>query len=200
MITVSGLAILFAIIPTFSTSSRFAKASARNFGDDSEILSFVNADFLSGRSASLGGRLFTEKYRKTKDKLYLDKAEECFAKEVSRNRASFKPYEKLAEISEARSKLSSGKGTYDHLEKACEYYRLAIYRYPGKAELHISYALCLKQLGRREQALAEFKAALEIENLFQKQFKKMYPDEPVVSRIGKDEVKMVEDYIKQLSK
>ncbi|AQQ10141.1 Lipid A core - O-antigen ligase [Sedimentisphaera cyanobacteriorum] len=192
-------AIFFAALPAWKMNSAFSRALQTRFQNDAAINRFANSDPLSSWPASLAGKAYLRNFRETQNEKMLEKADRMFTKQAMLNRASFKPYLRLAEVSELQAKNSISKGKKDNLEDAFSYYQMAIMRYPGKGEIHLNYALALKKLGKNQQALREFKAARKIELMFREEFRKNYPDRELVSRIGREKFKMIEENISRLS-
>ncbi|OXU14449.1 O-antigen ligase family protein [Sedimentisphaera salicampi] len=191
--------IFFAAIPAWKMKNTFLAAMQTRFQNDAALNRFANSDPLSSWPASLTGKAYLRNFRENQNEKLLEKAEQMFTKQAMLNRASFKPYLRLAEVSELQAENSISRGKKDNLKDACSYYQMAIMRYPGKGEIHLKYALALKKLGKDEQALREFKAAKKIELMFREEFRRNYPEEELISRIGKEKFNIIEENISKLS-
>jgi tetratricopeptide (TPR) repeat protein len=126
-------------------------------------------------------------------RILLEKAHELYLLEASRNPKSFKPYSSLAKV----CLLEAQNGKKDALSEAIVYYQQAIERYPGKASLHVALGRCFEQMGNDEQAMNHFREAWQIEELFDKKFRKMYPGIEPVSRLNKEERRTVDEALGQ---
>ncbi len=76
----------------------------------------------------------------------------------------------------------------------------ATYLYPGCERLHFELAKIAEQLGKTDLAHQEYKQTIEIEDSFRSQFKMMYPNREIVSRLGEDKYQFATERIKTLKK
>ena len=72
------------------------------------------------------------------------------------------------------------------LNKALESASVAVSLYPGDADLRLHLAQIAEDLGQIDFALQNYKIAVQIENGFREQFKRMYPGRKAVSRLDED--------------
>ncbi len=110
-------------------------------------------------------------------------AEKYFSMAIKKNPANFKNYKNLGRL---RRDMADNTETYRRktlLTGAEDAYRMAIARYPADAELHLELGKVMFQQDKPQEANEEFAAALKIERKFRERFKRMYPDQEVVSRI-----------------
>lgn len=112
---------------------------------------------------------------------------------IKRDEADFKNYENLAKV---YLLLDSFDGDEDaELQKAALANLLeACARYPASGRLHYQIGQVSSKLAEmtdeqeyRRQAVDHYHRAVEIEQAFREQFKIMYPDEQLVSRLGEAE-------------
>lgn len=135
----------------------------------------ARADWLSDTAYYQDGRMYLHEYEQATDKqATLDKARICFERAIQRNTRSYRNYEKLTDVC-----------TLIDPNTAIAPAKQAVNRYPGNARLKVKLAMLYDQLGQQDQALEAFQAALDIEDQFQKQFKTMYPEEPLIHRLEK---------------
>jgi len=132
-------------------------------------------DWLSDIAFYQNGRMFLNEYKQSPDKQsgLLVKAKTCFEKAIHRNPGAYKNYEKLTDVC-----LLIDPNT------AVEPAKQAIKRHPGNARLRVKLAMLYDQLGQPDLAMEAYQAALDIEDSFQKQFKLMYPNEPLIHRLA----------------
>ncbi|HEY5141134.1 MAG TPA: hypothetical protein VIJ25_17735, partial [Methylococcales bacterium] len=56
-----------------------------------------------------------------------------------------------------------------------------------------------ERLGKKDDALVQYKKAVEIEDSYRIEFEKMYPDRPLFSRMGESEYQFAKKRIAELS-
>ena len=135
----------------------------------------ARVDWLSDTAYYQNGRMYLQEYEQSAERqASLNKAKACFERAIQRNPGSYRNYERLADVC-----------TLIDPNTAIVPAKQAVNRYPGNARLKVKLAMLHDQLGQRDQALEAYKAALDIEDQFQNQFKTMYPDEPVIHRLEK---------------
>jgi hypothetical protein len=153
----------------------------------------VRADPLSPVAASFNGRLYAQQYEQAQPRqpALLEEAARCFRVAVERSPVDYKNYEKLAR-------------TYGRLgqpQKAYETYLQAAALYPGCERLWFELAQTAEQLGKPGLALCHYAKAVEIEDAYRQQFRRMYPDRAkIVSRLGDQEYQLAKRRIAELSK
>jgi len=120
----------------------------------------------------------------------LEKAAWSFRRAVELSPADYKNYEKLAE---AYVGLRRWQEAYNSYLKATE-------RYPGCERLWFRLARTAERLGRNDDALIYYAKAVGIEESYQRQFRRMYPErKKVVSRLGDDELRTARKRVEELS-
>ncbi|MHC4353754.1 MAG: hypothetical protein ACYS0H_13670 [Planctomycetota bacterium] len=85
------------------------------------------------------------------------------------------------------AETSTGRDKTDWLNKALDAASEAIERYPGCGRLHFKLAQIADRSDRTGAAVVHYAKAIEIEDAYRDQFRRMYPDrEEVVSRLGEE--------------
>ncbi|MBN1508144.1 MAG: O-antigen ligase family protein [Sedimentisphaerales bacterium] len=150
------------------------------------------ADPLSSAPANLNGRLYLQQYEMAKQKSpeLIDKAVQCLRQAIRTNPADYKNYEKLAQT------YSQSRQWQD----AHDWYLQAVELYPGCERLWFRLGQTAEQLGETEAALTYYTKAVEVEESYQQQFRRMYPErEKVISRLGEEDFALARNRISQLS-
>jgi len=153
----------------------------------------AKADPLSPVAANFNGRLYLQQYEQTREErpALLEDAARCFSQAIQRNPADYKNYEKLATV----------YGRLGQPQKAYDWYLRAAGLYPGCERLWCELAQMAEQLGKTGLALCHYTKAVEIENSYREQFRRMYPDrEKIVSRLGDQEYQHAQKRVEELSK
>ena len=149
------------------------------------------ADPLSAAPLSMNGRLYMERYARTRQRRtdWLDRAAECFERAVRVSPADYKNYERLGDVYRDLGRH----------EKAFDWYDQATQFYPGCGRLWLERARAADQLGRSQMALISYCKAVAIEDSYRRQFKQMYPNwQRVVSRLGEDNDRFARKRIAEL--
>jgi tetratricopeptide (TPR) repeat protein len=162
----------------------------------------ANADALSTSALSLNGRLYLHEYETTLDKNrdLLLHAETCLKRAIERNNAAFKDFERLTDVYHQLAEIPAEQDKADWLNKAFGTASQAIERYPGCGRLHFKQAQIADKLGDVEIAIGKYKKAIEIEDEYRAQFRRMYPErEDVVSRLDKNMYLYAKERIAELA-
>ena len=162
------------------------------------LLDAAKRDTLDPLPHYLNGRIYLDDYssQPIKDQQNLNKAAAAFLLASSRDIADFKPWDKLTTTYQL---LADHHDRRENLLRALDAAFEAVERYPGSARLHLQLASIADQLDAPEMALEHYQRAVEIENLYQKQFRQMYPDAQLFSRLGSAEYNHALTRIEQLS-
>jgi hypothetical protein len=121
----------------------------------------------------------------------LKQAAAALQKAILRSPHDFKLYKKKAIAFTLLSAISKDfKNSNDYIKMAHRSCKKAIQLYPGSAELHLRYAQLCERVDQPLIALKHFTAAIEIENQYRIQFRKMYPDRKMFSRLGQQNYEM----------
>jgi tetratricopeptide (TPR) repeat protein len=158
-------------------------------------------DPLSPDAPAANAQLCLEFYRigGQKDEKLLEWAQNRLFAAIARDRADFKNFAKLAEVFRLLAdKVPAAKQTAT-LEKAYAAINEAIARYPGSERLRMEAGRIAERLGKKDEAIAQYKKAIEFEDGYRIEFEKMYPDRPIFSRMGESEYQFAKTRIKELS-
>lgn len=192
-----GLAILwayfnYAFVPVARASSNI-KLTMQGYGNAHTLLEkAAKDDSLDSSALNLNGRLYLQEYDKTakKQQALLEKAAECFLAAVRRNNADFKNYEKLSQV---YNLLGDNKKAYQWGLEAAK-------RYPGSGRLQFNLGQIAEQLGQFNEAVEHYKKAVLIEDQYRAQFRQMYPQREIVSRLGEEKYKQAKQQMENLSR
>ncbi len=173
----------YTLIPVVKSTSRIQKAHrAVSYGQSQRAYNLLTAaaeeDRLDQTALNLNGRLYLQQYQNTAEiqSTLLTKAKQCFLEAIARDHANFKNYEKLSTVYDL---LGQHQNAYDWGRKAAK-------RYPGSERIQFDLAQIAEKLNKTGVAITHYKNAIETEDSFRKQFKIMYPDREIVSRLGED--------------
>lgn len=183
--------------PVWSTTVKIQDAMAAistgEFDRAHEALEAAStADPLSATAANTNGRLYLQQCEAAKSKRsdLLDKAIQCLRRAIDANPADYKSYEKLAQA------YAQGQRWQD----AYDWYLKAVARYPGSERLWFRLGQTAEQLGQPDAALGHYERAVRVEEAYQQQFHRMYPDrEKVISRLGEKDLATARRRIEELS-
>jgi O-antigen ligase len=199
----------FALIPAARTTAKIEKAhqaiSAGRFDHAHHLLNLASdEDQLNPLPLSLNGKLYLHQFQVTQSKNseLLLQAERCLQVVIKRNNADFKNFERLTDIYVAfgdLAEISKPQEKNDWLNKALESAQQAVELYPGCERLHFELAKIAEHLGKIDIALEHYKRAVEIEDSFRSQFKMMYPNREIVSRLGEEKYQFAIERISRIS-
>ena len=196
-VVLMGVYYLYVWRPVWSTTVKvqdaMAAASAGQFDRAHAALDAASAaDPLSSTPANFNGRLYLQQYEMARQKqpALLDRAAQYLRQAVEQNPADYKNYEKLAQV------CALGQRWQD----AYDWYLKATERYPGCERLWFRLAQAAEQLGKPEAALGYYIKAVQIEEAYQQQFRRMYPTrDKVISRLGDRDLTIARKRIEELS-
>lgn len=206
--TAGGAYLVLALIPVAKSTARMRQAnkaiSIGQFTYAHELLEkAAQDDTLSSAALSLNGRLYLHRFQLTQSKKrdLLLCAEEALKAAIERNEVAYKDYERLSDVYGWLAQSSKEQEKNDWLNKALESSSLAIARYPGCGRLHFKQAQIAEQLGQMEMAIEQYKQAIDIEDQYRAQFRRMYPERgKIVSRLGEEQYNLAKDKLKALEK
>jgi hypothetical protein len=157
-------------------------------------------DPLDPTSPALNGRLCLSHFKEMPNASpdLLKKAEACFLVAVARDKADFKNYERLGDVYVLLAKNSQNQEKIELLNQSLGYFRSTVGLYPASSELRFKLAEVAEQLGMTDVALDNYRQAVGIEDAYRKQFKIMYPDREIFSRLAKGKYEKAEQQIKSL--
>jgi len=194
----------YALVPVAKTSSRIQQAirQGQPFGYAHQLLfQAAEQDPLDPTALNLNGRLYLQHYNETPNAppALLKKAEACFFAAIARDNADFKNYEKLSEVYTLLAKTKPVQEKNDWLNYAIDNLWSAVERYPTSDRLRFELAEIAEQLDKTDIAVAQYEKAVEIEDAYRNQFKVMYPNKEIFSRLGEEKYKNAKQRIKYLS-
>jgi len=126
-------------------------------------------------------------------------AEKSLLAAIRRDKADFKSYENLAKVYETLAQITGEKRQF-WFEKTFLALQQALVRYPWSAELHVELAETCEQLGKTDLAIEHCRKAIKIEDVYTEQFKIMYPEKEVFSRMGKIKYREAKEKLEELTK
>jgi len=146
-------------------------------------------DPLDPSPLNMNGRLYLQEYKETGNKQSLEKAAAYFLSAIERSKADFKNYEKLSQV-------------YNLLGDTQQAYKWgleAANRYPGSGRLQFNLAEIAEKLGKTTVAVGHYKETVRIEEEYRRQFRQMYPEWQMVSRLDEEKYKKAKKQIQHLS-
>ena len=189
-----GAYLWYAFVPVGKTSIKTYRANMLIFQGDPAgahaLLDTATADdSFDPATAAMNGRMklydFQRQEQGQKDTKLLFGAESCFLEAISRNRADFKNFEKLAQVySELEQVSPAENGKW--LQKEYDSLDAAVLRYPGSGRLRLKLANTAEMLGKNGVAIENYARVIEIEDSYRQLFRIMYPGREMFSRIGEE--------------
>ncbi len=206
-LAVGGAYLGYVLVPVAASTAKIRQAnqviSIGQFSYAHELLEkAAEDDTLSDAALSLDGRLYLHQFEMTrnKDRNLLLRAEQTLQAAIDRNDATYKNFERLTDVYCELASISAQQEKTDWLNKALATSSLAIDRYPGCARLHLKQAQIAEELGKTNVAIAQYQAAINIEDEYRTQFRQMYPErDKVVSRLGEAQYNLAKEKLKSLS-
>jgi hypothetical protein len=182
----------YVLIPVAKNTSNTARAYLPVALGQSQLAhSFLEAatidDPLSSDAPAKNGNLYVQEFYRSdvqKEQLF-NEAEQVLFIAAERNPRDHKIFDSLSELYYIYARFKPEQSE-ELLNKALDSASIAVELYPGDAELHFKLAQIADDLGRNDLALKNYKAAVQIEDGFRKQFKLMYPGRKVLSRLNED--------------
>jgi O-antigen ligase len=196
LVAVGGLVLIwayfiYAFVPVKQAGADI-KLAMQGIGYTHEYLDkAAQDDNLDPTALNLNGRLYLQDYSTAgkQQPALLEKAVQCFFEAVQRDSADFKNYEKLSQV---YNLLGDNKKAYDWGLAAAK-------RYPGSGRLQFNLAEIAEKMGKTSMAIEHYKEAVNIEDKYRNQFRKMYPGRDVVSRLGEEKYERAKKRIQHLS-
>lgn len=183
----------YALIPVISSTKKIKLANESfvygGLQQAHQLLdSAAKDDKLSEYALALQARMFVSNAERThfQENELLSLAEDYLKLAIKRNKASYKNYEDLSQAYLKHSEVSPSDEKAGLLIFALGAAAKARDRYKGNERLHFNYAQIADKLDMTEKALQAYQKAVEIEDQYQMQFRKMYLKEKMVSRLGED--------------
>jgi O-antigen ligase len=191
----------YAFVPVAKAASKTEQALREPAYAHELLDQAAEDDRLDPAALKLNGRLYVQYYKQTRKRqpVLLKRAEECFLAAIVRNKADFKNFERLAEVYDLFAETSTLEKELDYLNQAFDNASCAVKRYPGSGRLHFQLAQIAEQLGRTGIAKEHYERAKRIEDSFRSQFRLMYPEEEMFSRLGEEKYQVAKQRIEDLS-
>ena len=212
LITAAALAasvacINYVLVPLAKSTSNIQKANRAISGGQFEyahkfLEKAAKDDVLSSSAMSLNGRLYLHRFELTlnKDKDLLLRAETSLKDAIGRNDTVFKNFERLSDVYCLLAENSEQQEKTEWLNKAFEAVSSAVERYPGCGRLHFKLARIAEQMGGTDIAIEQYNKAIEIEDEYREQFRRIYPERgDIVSRLGNKRYLSAVKRLKELS-
>jgi len=202
----AGLLIAVAIffhlsfIPVVKAAAKIQTSYRRSSRAHIFLAEAAAIDKYDPRPMSLNGKLSLQRYQDSPNKTdaLLLQAADYFAHAIERNSADYKNFEKLSRLYKLLAELESSESD-KWWQKAFVAIEDAVSRYPGNARLRVELAGIAEQLNKNEVAIENYRLAIKIEDDYSEQFKIMYPDRAVFSRLGKEKYLLAKERIAALS-
>ncbi len=196
----------YALIPVGKAGAKIQQANrAISVGQLEQAHKLLDSaakdDSLSPAAPSLNGRLYLHHFQlRSNNRDLLLQSEKCLRSAIERNSAAFKNYERLTEVYLLLSEVSAQPEKFDWLQKAFDNASFTVeHRYPGCARLRIELAKIAELLDKTDVAIKQYKEAIDIEDKYRDQFRKMYPGrKEIVSRLGEEKYQFVKQQLKFL--
>jgi tetratricopeptide (TPR) repeat protein len=122
-----------------------------------------------------------------------------FGGAIERNSADYKNHENLCKVYKLLAEAEGSKSSL-WLQKAFAAIEEAVSRYPGSARLRVELSEIAELLGKKETAIENYRQAIKIEDDYTEQFKIMYPDQGVFSRLGKEKYALARERLAALTR
>ncbi len=138
-------------------------------------------------------------YYGPKQKEILALAEKSLLTAADCDPADFRPYEKLTVVYKLLAEKSTGDAKTQYLQKSFDAASRAVELYPGLGRLRMALADAAEAIGRDDIALTNYQKAVEIEDAYRAQFRMMYPDRELFSRLGNEKYDLAKQRIAALN-
>jgi tetratricopeptide (TPR) repeat protein len=195
----------YAVLPVGRSTSLLYQARddySAGLLDNTQVLlkKAAKEDTLNPHANLASGTLYLQylDYYGPKQKEILALAEKTLLTAAERDRADFKPHEKLTAVYKLLADKSAAGAKSDYLHKSFDAASLAVKLYPGLGRLRINLAQIAEELGNTDVALEQYTKAVEIEDAYRAQFKTMYPDRELFSRLGHEKYDQAKKHITEI--
>jgi len=189
----------FAVVPTVRSGWKIQRALKQPFAAHALFDAAADDDPFNPVPLNYGGKAYLGHFSQTgkQQRHLLESAARRFAAAARRDTASFKNYEKLAQVYQMLAETETGDRR-DYLQKALRQFQEAVKRYPGSGRLNLKLAEVAEQLGADEIALEHYRRAVEIEDSYRRQFRVMYPAGKLFSRLGEKNYQLARQRLARL--
>jgi hypothetical protein len=194
----------YALIPVAKSTAEIAASRLPvALGQTQLAHNFLDAatddDPLSPDAPAMNGWLYIQNFFRSdaqKEQIF-NNAEQALFTAAQRNPQDYKNFDALAEMYSLYARLQPDQNEA-LLNKALDSASVAVSLYPGNADLRLRLAQIAEDLGQTDLALQNYKIAVQIEDGFREQFKRMYPGRKAVSRLDEDKYFFATQRIKDL--
>jgi len=195
----------YALLPVAGNTAKIAKAKkAARYGQFELAHNLLDAaaedDPLDPKAPLLNGRIYLDQFgfvTPEQPQLLLS-AEQSLFVAAQRNPADYRSFDRLFEVYTTLAQTVPQQRD-ELMSKAFESSLAAVELYPGSAEICLRVASAAEQLGKTDTALEYYKKAVAIEDGFREQFRLMYPNREVFSRLGEEKYALAKKRIEMLS-
>lgn len=156
-------------------------------------------DRLSSQAAWLNGQWALQQYQNkiAKDPALLEQSAEAFNRALRRNPQDYRLYEALSDVFAIRAESEENPAEKTaFLEQSYAAAQEAFLRFPGSDRLTFKLGMMAQQLHDTEHALLWYCRAAEIEEAYRRQFRQMYPDYELFSRLGEERYQYAREFIR----
>jgi hypothetical protein len=195
----------YALVPVAKSIARIRQAEeAISIGEFEIAHNLLTAaakdDPLSPAASLLNGRLYLQRFfdSQQEQSSLLSESQEHLREAIKRNKVDSENFERLADVYIQRAEVST-LNRNDLLMSALGYAGHAVVLYPSDAQLRIKLAKIAEKLGKTGFALQQYKKAVEIEDAYRRQFRIMYPDREIFSRLGEEKYQFAKQRLKSLT-
>ena len=200
MVAVVWVYCSYALVPTVKASAGTQQA-LRNPNQAARLLPAAAADDrLNPAPLNFAGRFHLKHYNQIPGRQsdMLAQAAQFFAAAAQRDRADFKNFEKLMIVYELLATNSPADQAPRWMRNAYDMGLEAARRYPGKGMLQFELGKIAERLDDNKTALAHYKKAVQIEDSYRAQFRRMYPGREIFSRLGQSRYEAAKEQIARL--
>ncbi|MHC5061053.1 MAG: O-antigen ligase family protein [Planctomycetota bacterium] len=189
----------YALVPAVKSSAKIQQALRTPNRAVQLLAEAATDDKLSPGALNLSGRLHQQYYNQVRDKRsMLSHAAKFFEEAIQRDKADFKNFEKLMTTYELLATVSPANEVGKWTQKAYDSGTKAALRYPGKGRLQFELGEIAERTGDKKAALVHYEKAVQIEDSYRTQFRRMYPGREMFSRLGQNNYACAKEQITQL--
>ena len=201
--TLFSFMVFIALIPVIR-SGRLVQLALRKHPPSVQLLEqAAKADPLSHKPPLYLGQTLSQKYLfdiNTND-TQLNRAAEKLIEVTQKNPAHFMAWESLMHLYQQTGEQAKDLDKKErYLQKAYTYGQQAHQCYPGADRVAFSLGQVAEKLGKKAEAIHWYALAIKIEDAYQEQFKIMYPDYDMFSRLGPGKYEYARQYIEKFDK
>lgn len=201
-----GIYVYFVWQPVYKSTAKIQQAQkAASIGKFEKAHNLLTAaakdDPMSPIPSQLNSRLYLQRFTDSQPKQtnLLLQSEKHLREAIKRNKVNFENFEQLTKVYNQWAEVSTQKRA-ELLTKAFDSASRAVELYPGSGRLRIELAETAEKLSKTNFAISQYKKAIEIEDAYRHQFRIMYPNREIFSRLGEEKYNSAKQRLKFLSK